>query len=749
MSGNIADQSASSVQPSTPPASEEPRLDEVDFFDIPALRKQQEEERKAREEAEADDGSWANRWDAPPTSGNPEDALPALDLGLPPVVIPGCVEGTEVSISGGCIVSIKHPSSAIWHFTYDRTAALLEFVDGQGRAWQRVGKNLLHHVVWRNDQGGEWAGEVQPLLDGRVLLRAGAGDWTEILADGICSRYCPGPGLPVVESDAQGPYRIEGSDLANTRMRLGAPDDDGFAEWMTGECLVETLRVAPRRNSLWLEKRDGVSLVYDLDGLRMEQPVRGPEDFERIFNKMLSRLDRDSDGYVFPEDIDVAAFNPAFTGEDIQVLAALKKKNYRDGAVGILKSIFDLAGTDRGLCATDVRNFQRRLQYGLAGISILDNDVVVEILNEIRGWSAAIQGTIGRDMLQKLVAELKKRKEPELVSVAQAVQELISWLNRLGLQQTNSRDLRTRVLADVELYRAVQAAMHAAYDALQIADTPTSRRLYGDDNSPETAICAAAVKAGPESTNHFFLCSLASLAASAPEVIEQMISCEEDGSYVVRFAGDRETAIKVAPPVEAQLGLYAQGGRFGTWVTIVESAFNEYCKTGFSTEKLKCASGLSWYGDSLVAELLTASEAKILSRWYGQTNYMSTSYSAELQYKINLMDKRALSELIATGHTVVLSTNHPEIAADESNNQDLALISCTETEVLLVNPLLNSAERYLSGPLPPHVYATADGALVLRIEDLPKFFFRAVGCQIPEADLSVRQFLSKLKQKEA
>ncbi len=734
--------------PPIPSASTPERpADEVDFFDIPALRKQQEEARKAQEDLD-EDGLWAARWEPPPVAHPTADELPVMDVAMPPVVIPGSAEGTEVSICGGCIVTIKHASGGHWFFTYDRTAALTEFLDGQGRSWRRVGRDLHHRELWRNDHGGEWGGEVQPLLDGRVLLRASAGDWTEILADGIGSRYCPGEGLPVVESDGQGPNRIEGADLANTRMRLSSPDEEGFAEWMTGECLVETLRVAPRRSSLWLEQRNGVSIVYTQEGMRVEQPVRGPEDLERIFEKMMARLDRDGDGYVFPDDIDAAVLNPLFSGEEIQILAALQKKTYRDGGIGIVKSIFDLAcGSERGLSISDVRAFSRRLQHGLAGISILDNEDVVEIFNECRGWSAAAQGFIGRDMLQKLVVELRARREPEFVAVANAVQELIRWLNGLGLQQTNSRDLRTRILADVELYRSVQAAMHASYDSLQNADTPTSRRLYGDSGDWQESICPDAVKAGPESTNHFFLCSLASLAALAPEVIERMISMEGE-EYVVRFAGDPEVAVKVRPPVEAQLGLYAHGGRLGTWVTVIESAFMEYCKTGFSSEKQKAASGLSWYGDSLVAELLTASDAKILSRWYGQTNYMSTSYSAELQYKINLMDRRALAELVEAGHTVVLSTNHPEISGEDSN-QDLALVAFTESEVRLANPSKNNTERYLSEALPPNVFATANGELIMRIEDLPKYFFRAVGCQIPQQDLNVKQFLSKLKQQEA
>lgn len=735
---------SNSVQPAN--SAQSAASEEVDFFDIPALRKQQEEARKAQEELD-EDGTWASRWEPAPVAKESEE-LPVMEVSLPPVVIPGSVEGTEVSISGGCIVTIKHASGGHWFFNYNRTAALVEFVDGQGRTWSRVGRDLLHRELWRSDHGGEWGGEVQPLLDGRVLLRASDGDWTEILADGISSRYCPGPGLPVVESDALGPARVEGADLANTRVRLTNPDEEGFAQWITGESQVEALRVAPRKSSLWLERPDGVSLVYTAEGLRIEQPVRGPEDFERIFEKMIPQLDRDGDGYVRPDDIDAAAFNPGFTGEQILLLAAFKKK-YRDGGVGIVKSIFDLAGgAERGALSTsDVRAFAKRLQRGLAAISILDNEYVVEVFNEIRGWNAAMQGFIGRDMLLKLVSELKARKEPEFVPVANSIQELIRWLNAVGLQQTTSRDLRPRLLADVELYRAVQSAMNVAYECLQNADTPTSRRLYGDSGDWRDSICPEAVKAGPESSNKFFLCSVASLAALAPEVIERMIAVEGD-EYVVRFAGDPTTAIKVKPPVEAQIGLFANGGRFGTWVTVLEAAFNEYFKTGFSSDKQQCATGLSWYGDSLVAELLTASDAKILSRWYGQTNYMSTSYSVELQYKIHLMDRKALSELVETGHMVVLSTNHPEICGEESN-QDLAVVDSNETEVRLANPSLQNTILYLSGPLPPNVFATTAGELVLKIEDLPKYFYRAVGCQIAKKDLTVCQFLSKLKQKEA
>lgn len=724
---------ADEEQAAPAPAHVGPAPEEVDFFDIPLVRKRQEAARLAREEQE-------DNWEPvqSPAPG-PEELLPAIDLTEPPVVIPGAIPGVEICISSGCIVTIKHATGVYWFFGYDRTAALVEFADAQGRTWRKVGQDLMNHFLWRNELGGEWSGEVQPLLDGRVLLLAGDGDWTEILADGTGSRYCPGPGLPIVESDATGPCRIEGKAQYDSRLRVSEPDEEGFANWLTGDDQLEFLRVSPHRGSLWLERPDGVSRVYSNDGERLEQPVRGPEDFERIFEKMLTRLDRDNDGAVFLSDIDAAVMDSSFSGEEIQLLAALKKRNYRDGGVGIVKSLFDLTGTaERGLTLSDVRAFCRRLRCGLAAISVLDNEDVVEVLNEIRGWSAASQGFISREMLQKLATELRSSRNK---SGAAAISELVRWMNGLNLHQTNSRDLRARLLADVELYRAVQAAMNTAYDALQTADSVDSRRLFGECGDPRYAIRHEAVLAGPESANKFFLCALASLASMAPELIEQMIVF--DGvDYIVRFAGDSENPVTVKEPVEAQLGLFAHGGRFGTWVTIIEEAFNIYCRT--NSEKLKCAGGLSWYGDSLVAELLAGSDAKVLSRWYGQTNYISASYSSELQYKIALMDRKALSELLSTGHAVVLSTNHPELSNEESN-QDLALIDCNEEVVRLANPAQGSAERYLSGPLPPRVYATANGELLIQIEDLPKYFFRAIGCLIPQQDLEVRQFLSKLK----
>ena len=381
---------------SAPSASEPVRPgDEIDFFDIPMLRKQQDEARRAKEEQECE------RWDADsPDSVDSLTLLPAMDLTEPPVVIPGGLEGVEISISGGCIVTIKHASGVYWFFGYDRTTALVEFADGQGRSWRRVGRDFLDHILWRNDLGGEWAGQIQPLLDGRILLCAAGGDWTEILADGIGSRYCAGDGLPVVESDAHGPYRMEAATAAETRIRLNAPGKDGFADWRSGENVCETLRVTPQCASLWLQRPDGVSLVYAKAGMRIEQPLRGPEDFERIFEKMFARLDSDRDGNVLPEDIEAAAVDASFTGEEVQVLAALRKKTYRDGGAGILKSIFDLAGTERRLTLLDVRNFSRRLHCGLAAISILDDEDVVALLNEIRGIGPAMQGIISRDMLQ-------------------------------------------------------------------------------------------------------------------------------------------------------------------------------------------------------------------------------------------------------------------------------------------------------------------------------------------------------------
>ncbi|MBI2811784.1 MAG: hypothetical protein HYX67_13285 [Candidatus Melainabacteria bacterium] len=69
---------------------------------------------------------------------------------------------------------------------------------------------------------------------------------------------------------------------------------------------------------------------------------------------------------------------------------------------------------------------------------------------------------------------------------------------------------------------------------------------------------------------------IASIAASSPGKIRNMIEDHGNGSYTVTFPGDRAHPITVKAPTEAEMGLNTEPSEYGIWPNVLEKAFGEY-----------------------------------------------------------------------------------------------------------------------------------------------------------------------------
>src|SRR5579885_2781107 len=102
----------------------------------------------------------------------------------------------------------------------------------------------------------------------------------------------------------------------------------------------------------------------------------------------------------------------------------------------------------------------------------------------------------------------------------------------------------------------------------------TVRTLYRDQAKPlESLVPDAVQQAGIG--NCYFYGALAALAAANPDEIRKMIRENQDGSYKVKFPGQKE--IDVAAPSDAEITLYPKAGQFGSWVWVMEKAYGQYC----------------------------------------------------------------------------------------------------------------------------------------------------------------------------
>lgn len=105
----------------------------------------------------------------------------------------------------------------------------------------------------------------------------------------------------------------------------------------------------------------------------------------------------------------------------------------------------------------------------------------------------------------------------------------------------------------------------------------TSRQLFADKD-PLTSIKPEAVIQGPRMANCYFMSAVASLAATNPKSIRDMIKENKDGTYTVKFPG-ADKAVSVTAPTDAERFLFAQGSEHGTWPQVLEKAYGVLCDT--------------------------------------------------------------------------------------------------------------------------------------------------------------------------
>lgn len=107
-------------------------------------------------------------------------------------------------------------------------------------------------------------------------------------------------------------------------------------------------------------------------------------------------------------------------------------------------------------------------------------------------------------------------------------------------------------------------------------DRHAPKSLYGDKD-PLKSINPDAIDQGYLG-DCYFLAPLASVAATSPELIRDAIKDNGDGTYTVTFPGAKDEPITVKAPTEAEQGLFNHSTQNGTWASVMEKAYGEYCK---------------------------------------------------------------------------------------------------------------------------------------------------------------------------
>ncbi len=126
--------------------------------------------------------------------------------------------------------------------------------------------------------------------------------------------------------------------------------------------------------------------------------------------------------------------------------------------------------------------------------------------------------------------------------------------------------------AEMKLVSAVLASCTSVARGAQSAGF--SDNLYGPGYSLKS-VSADAVKQG-SANDSAFDAVVAALATSRPELLQDLISTHDDGSFAVNFPGEKGWGPNVSKPTDAELGAFNHGGKNGIWAAVLEKAYGKY-----------------------------------------------------------------------------------------------------------------------------------------------------------------------------
>jgi YD repeat-containing protein len=169
--------------------------------------------------------------------------------------------------------------------------------------------------------------------------------------------------------------------------------------------------------------------------------------------------------------------------------------------------------------------------------------------------------------------------------------------------------------------------------------------LYRDDAEPLASITHKAISQGTIG-DCYLEAVIASIAASSPRKIRDMIDDHGDGTFTITFPGDRSHPITIKAPTEAEMGLNSEASEYGMWANVLEKAFGEYFveNSYFPTKGYSSTEGADGGG-------LASSSTKLLTGKsvdeYWCSGWRSTKTNQDIKQK--------LTEAFAEGRAVTCS----------------------------------------------------------------------------------------------
>jgi hypothetical protein len=335
-------------------------------------------------------------------------------------------------------------------------------------------------------------------------------------------------------------------------------------------------------------------------------PGMKPGEVADEIRKIFPRLNANGDDRVDLNEMHGAVKNPAYTGRSAQALAALYgvMRNDPYGSV-TMDGISKFAKLDR---LPEVRPALEKV----AGLA--------------RALDAGGAEPVTKESLKVRIAETQDPAKKEVLQDAFNSFDQLKQLSGSDGDGITSAGLR-KLTGLPYHYEGDGAAKQLAQISQRVADSQKhdGKTLFGDYGGflgffQNTGIVPEAVQQGIIHDCNLFA-PLMSLAKVAPEEIRNMIKDNGDGKYTVTFPGAKDQPITIAAPTQAELGLYSQLTKFGTWPAVIEKAYGEFVRKNPGFAELRfapCAEGapsaecLSQGGYDEGLRILTGNETNIL-----------------------------------------------------------------------------------------------------------------------------------------
>lgn len=296
------------------------------------------------------------------------------------------------------------------------------------------------------------------------------------------------------------------------------------------------------------------------------QQVSGDE-FIGTARQLLVKLDRNHAGEITRSRLAKAVEDPSLRGKEAQTLAAMYKS---------FDSLHNLSGHEgwfasHTLTSGDLENY--------AAILKTHNDT-----RALQSWAQANlnyfdrnnNGSLSRDEIARALKDTHTSdQDRKVLRVIESNYSKLGHFYESGVKIRAINDYANGICQDTASGILVTDIYSSCYNVNKSQQPEISHALYSDSKDPLKSITPDAIRQGSIG-DCYFESSLASVALAHPELIQNAIKDNHDGTYTVTFAGHKNNPIRIKAPTEAEQGLYNHGSQNGLWASVMEKAYGAY-----------------------------------------------------------------------------------------------------------------------------------------------------------------------------